>query len=316
MPDRLATILRRPTSHQAKRSVGRQKFFSTTPGRIASPTSLENSGAATAARAGPKRGSRESGHAAHMTTTQHPLTQHPLAQLTLPGQSHTAEGRHDHTGMYVMHFGFRRDLANLASAVANTPLGDIATWSALQVRWQLFADILHHHHAAEDDYYWPALMAAVQVRGTAEDRRLVAAMEDEHAAIDPALAACAAGFAEVLAHPCESHRTALEVRIVSFRAVLDEHLAHEEGETLPLVQQVMTAADFAASEKAIERHAYPLRMIPVVLPWVGHRLPADAAARTQVSLGPVLRLLHRLLRGGFERRERAAFRYSDVVMPD
>ena len=102
-----------------------------------------------------------------MTTTQH-----TKAQLTLPGQSHTAEGPHDHTGMYVMHFGFRRDLANLASAVANTPLGDTSTWSALQVRWQLFADILHHHHAAEDDYYWPALSAAVQLRGTADDQRL------------------------------------------------------------------------------------------------------------------------------------------------
>ena len=246
-----------------------------------------------------------------MTTTQH-----TKAQLTLPGQSHTAEGPHDHTGMYVMHFGFRRDLANLASAVANTPLGDTATWSALQVRWQLFADILHHHHAAEDDYYWPALSAAVGLRGTADDQRLVAAMEDEHAGIDPALDACAAGFAEVLAHPCESHRAALEVRIVTFREALDEHLAHEEGETLPLIQRVMTAAEFAAAERAIERHGYPLRMIPVVLPWAMHRLPADAAARMQASAGPVLGLLHRLLRPGFERRERVAFRYSDVLLPD
>jgi iron-sulfur cluster repair protein YtfE (RIC family) len=242
-------------------------------------------------------------------------TQHLQAQLTLPGQSHTAEGPHDHTGMYVMHFGFRRDLANLASAVANTPLGDTATWSALQARWRLFADILHHHHAAEDDYYWPALSAAVQMRGTVDDQALVAAMEDEHAGIDPALAACATGFAEVLAHPCESHRAALEVRIVTFREALDEHLAHEERETLPLVQRVMSAAEFAASEEAIERHAYPARMIPKVLPWACHRLPADAAARMQMSMGPVLRLLHRLLRAGFERRERAALRYSDVLLP-
>ncbi|HEY5787608.1 MAG TPA: hemerythrin domain-containing protein [Microlunatus sp.] len=246
-----------------------------------------------------------------MTTTQH-----PRIQLTLPGQSHTAEGQHDHTGMYVMHYGFRRDLANLASAVANTPLGDTATWAALQQRWQLFSDILHHHHAAEDDYYWPALSAAVQVRGTADDHRLVAAMQDEHAGIDPALSACAAGLADLQAHPCESHRAALEVRIVTFREALDQHLTHEESETLPLVQRVMTAAEFAASERSIERHAYPPRMVPVVLPWAWHRLPSDAAARMQASVGPVLRLLHRLLRGGFERRERMAFRYSDVLLPD
>ena len=146
----------------------------------------------------------------------------------------------------------------------------------MQQRWQLFADILHHHHAGEDAYYWPALSAAVQVRGTVDDQRLVAAMEDEHAGIDPALTACAAGIAEVLAHPCESHRAALEVRIVTFREALDEHLAHEEGDTLPLVQRVMTATEFAAAETAIERGAYPPRMIPVVLPWALHRLPAEA----------------------------------------
>ena len=260
----------------------------------------------------PKRGSRSTVQPALMT----PTSQQAKTQLTLPGQSHTAEGPHDHTGMYVMHFGFRRDLANLASAVANTPLGDTGTWAALQDRWQLFADILHHHHAAEDDYYWPALSSAVQVRGTAVDQRLVAAMEDEHAGIDPALTECAVGFAEVLAHPCASHRAALDVRIVTFREALDEHLAHEETETLPLVQRVMTAAEFAASERAIERHAYPPRMIPVVLPWAWHRLPPVAAARMQASVGPGLGLLHRLLRRWFERREGVAFRYSDVLLPD
>ena len=54
----------------------------------------------------------------------------------------------------------------------------------------------------------------------------------------------------------------------------------------------------------------------MVLPWAWHRLRADAAARMQASVGPVLRLLHQLLRVGFERRERVAFCYSDVLLPD
>ena len=215
-----------------------------------------------------------------------------------------------------MHFGFRRDLANLASAVARTPLGDTATWRALQARWILFAEVLHHHHAAEDDYYWPALSAAVALRGTADDQRLVADMEDEHAEIDPALAACEAGFAEVIGHPCESHRAALEVRIATFREALAAHLIHEEGETLPLVHRVMTAEEFAASERAIARHGYPPPMIPIVLPWAWHRLPADAIERTGAQAGLLIRLLHRALRRGFERREQLAFRYSEAVLPD
>ncbi len=239
-----------------------------------------------------------------------------MTQLSLPGQSHTAVGPHDHTGMYVMHFGFRRDLANLASAVANTPFGDSVTWRALQTRWSTFAEILRHHHAAEDDHYWPALSAAVKLRGTADDQRLVASMEDEHAGIDPALAACGASFAEVIDHPCESHRAALEVRIATFREALDEHLCHEEGETLPLIQRVMTTREFAAAERAIERNGYPPRMIPTVVPWVWHRLPAEAVERMDAQAGPVVRMVHRLCRRGFERRERIAFRYSEAVLPD
>ena len=45
----------------------------------------------------------------HKTTPSWP-TRPPPEQLTLPGQSHTAEGPHDQTGMYVMHHAFRRDL--------------------------------------------------------------------------------------------------------------------------------------------------------------------------------------------------------------
>jgi hypothetical protein len=42
-------------------------------------------------------------------------------QLTLPRQSHTAEGPHDQTGMYVMHHALRRDLEKFVLAVQNTP---------------------------------------------------------------------------------------------------------------------------------------------------------------------------------------------------
>ena len=74
-------------------------------------------------------------------------------QLDLPGQTHVAEGPNDQTGMYVMHFAFRRDLAAFASSVRATPLGDTETWVALGRRWARFANTLHHHHSAEDTLY-------------------------------------------------------------------------------------------------------------------------------------------------------------------
>ena len=154
------------------------------------------------------------------TTTSHP---HPR-QLDLPGQTHVAEGPNDHTGMYVMHHAFRRDLAAFAAAAEATPETATSTWEALVARWERFAAMLHHHHTAEDDLYWPVLLAAVEVRGTAEDRTEVRAMSEEHAEMDPLLTACAEAFRAMADHPCDTHRRALEIRVAGLREVLDAHL--------------------------------------------------------------------------------------------
>ena len=90
-------------------------------------------------------------------------TQRP--QICLPGQSHVAEGPHDHSGMYVMHFALRRDLDHFVPAVRRTPVGDTDTWEALRDRWLFFADVLHHHHGVEDSTYWPTVAQRARSAG-------------------------------------------------------------------------------------------------------------------------------------------------------
>ena len=231
-------------------------------------------------------------------------------QLDLPGQTFVAEGPNDHTGMYVMHHAFRRDLAAFASSVRATPLGDHATWQALQHRWSRFAGCLHHHHTAEDTHYWPVLLAAVEERGSDADRAEVRAMSEEHEGIDPLVRACTDGFAAVVDHPCEEHRNALDIRVTGLREVLAEHLRHEETVVLPLVQRVMTTAEFEAVEAAIAR-SYPLRDVPFIIGWALEGLPADAREAMFALAGTPYRVLHALLRRRFERAEARAFRYGD-----
>ena len=124
-----------------------------------------------------------------------------MRQLDLPGQTHVAEGPHDHTGMYVMHHAFRRDLARFAAAATATPLGEPDTWAALAGRWDRFCHVLHEHHHAEDTHYWPVLDAAARARGTQADRAEVAAMSDEHAEIDPALTALTSAWSAMAGTP-------------------------------------------------------------------------------------------------------------------
>ena len=231
-------------------------------------------------------------------------------QLNLPGQTFVAEGPHDMTGMYVMHHAFRRDLAAFTSSVRATPLGDGTTWRALQRRWSRFHDCLHHHHTAEDTHYWPVLLTAVEARGTRADIAEVRAMSEEHAGIDPLLTAITDGFAAVVDHPCEEHRNALDIRITGLREVLAEHLTHEEGVVLPLVQRVMTHEEFQAVEKAIGT-SYPTRDIPFIVGWALSGLPDDGREAMFALAGGPYRVLHALVRRWFARGEARAFRYGD-----
>ena len=62
-------------------------------------------------------------------------------QISLPGQTHVAEGPYDQTPMYLMHHAFRRDLRRFEAAVRATPLGEVAVWNALARRWDRFAEV-------------------------------------------------------------------------------------------------------------------------------------------------------------------------------
>ncbi len=236
----------------------------------------------------------------------------PRRQIELPGQTHVAEGPLDHTGMYVMHHALRRDLAAFAAALEATPLTDTGTWEALAGRWGRFASLLHHHHTAEDTLYWPVLAGAVEARGSAADRAEVTAMSEEHAAIDPLVGAVTDGFRAVVGHPCETHRNALVIRLAGLRAVLDDHLRHEETVVLPLVQRVMTADELAAIEQAIGK-SYPARETGFIIGWALHQVPAEAREAMFALAGAPYRVLHALVRRRFARAEARIFRYVPGV---
>lgn len=230
-------------------------------------------------------------------------------QVTLPGQAHTAEGPHDQTGMYVMHHAFRRDLHQFVEAARRTPVEDAEVWQALVKRWAAFDGVLHHHHQIEDTAFWPTLLRHADAAGNAGDRVTLEAMEAEHSLIDPALQRCRDALAQMVTHPCEDHRNALDVRLTSIREALLQHLHHEETVALPLLQRTMTDAEFAAAEAAAQK-GYPPSSFAFLIPWVMHELPDDAASRVVAGAFPGFTVLHRLTRRRFLRLQRVAFRHA------
>ena len=226
-------------------------------------------------------------------------------QLFLARQVAAPEGPVDMAMMYIAHHGFRRDLAAFCRAVEVTPLEDRATWQALLKRWDLFSAVLHHHHSGEDELLWPLLIE----RAKPEERQLLEAMEAEHAEIDPSLRACRMGLAKLAEVP-ESHvRGALAITMTETREALERHLAHEETETMALLQRVLAPQEWQAIDEKIAK-SFSLKDMAMLVPWVAHELPADVLAGlfAQPGTGP-LKVVYRLFRGRFTRLDRRAFRY-------
>jgi len=227
-------------------------------------------------------------------------------QLRLPGQVAAPDGPIDMKMMYLMHHAFRRDLDLFVAAVRATPADERETWTLLAARWDTFAEALHEHHTVEDAGVWPALVSL----GTAQDVATLEAMESEHGEIDPLLEGCAAGFRRLVEHTDEDARAALAVRVCAARESLRRHLAHEETEAIAIIQRVLDQADWERLTKDyFEPKDVSLALLLSGVPWVADQLPEPGLRKLLAGWPAPMRLIWRLTRRGFVRRERRAFRY-------
>jgi hemerythrin-like domain-containing protein len=174
--------------------------------------------------------------------------------------------------MYAMHNAFRRDLEHLERAV-HTP-------ESSREGWSVFREELEFHHHAEDDDLWPELRARVAEPG---ERKIVDDMVTEHAQIGPALDAVATGF--------DGHGD-LEAAVNGLTRLVREHLEHEEGKALPLVEQHFSNADWHAFLRTERRKRGPKGGAQFICWVLDEANDADAAAVLQ-EMPPPGRLVYR-----------------------
>lgn len=244
-----------------------------------------------------------------MTTTTNRPAAHPPAIL-LPGQAAAPEGPCDMSGMYLMHHAFRRDLRDIASAVAHSPLDDTTTWQAVAQRWERFAHHLHEHHSVEDRVLWPLLLERVDAAGDEAGREVLDAMEAEHALIDPLLERATALVTALAAGATEEVRAEAGPVLAETRRVLDEHLAHEEREAVVLVQRHVTGSEWEELERKEFRGRPSISELRFQLPWMVHEVPDEIVTRLVKAAGPVFALVLRLSRRRFFDQQRVAFRHA------
>jgi iron-sulfur cluster repair protein YtfE (RIC family) len=144
----------------------------------------------------------------------------------------------DMTMMYAMHDALRRELGQIARVTARTD-DDPKHILRTAARWEMFKSYLHVHHTTEDDMMWPQMRKAL-----ADDSDAVAlldAMEAEHAAIDPLLAATDEALADR-----DSGPQRLGELTDALASALRGHLDLEEADGLPLIDATLTEEQWQA----------------------------------------------------------------------
>lgn len=176
------------------------------------------------------------------------------------------EFRLDMSMMFAMHDALRRELVQVGR-MASQRDGDPGKLLRAALGWELFKKFLLVHHQSEDDALWPVMRAHVAAQ---PDRvALVDALEQEHVAIEPLLAAIDAAAAD----PAYGHQRFGDI-VDELVTKLTAHLAHEESDGLALIDDSLSLAQW---QHFAHVHTERVRSdAPTYLPW----LLSDASPQT------------------------------------
>jgi iron-sulfur cluster repair protein YtfE (RIC family) len=190
--------------------------------------------------------------------------------------------------MVAFHDAFRRDLTHLARAASRhrAQLDEPARHTAVMAGWELFKTELHVHHTAEDDDLWPRMR--VHLANRPAELALLQAMQDEHARLDPLLAAVDGAFADL-----DGGHQRLGDTVDALAGELHEHLAHEERDVLPLIDRSLTQAEWQAFGNDQRRRIGGIRGAAQLFPWLLDAASPDRIRAVLAGLPPPLRVVYR-----------------------
>jgi hemerythrin-like domain-containing protein len=170
------------------------------------------------------------------------------------------------------HHAFRRDIGNFAKALARLARGEASNSEALREEWQFFRGALHGHHEVEDTRMFPSMKAEHPALASAIEK-----LSADHRHIDPLLEQGDRAFAAL---PKVTDAAAV---VAELKALLDAHLAFEEGSVVPLLRG---AKEFPAPQNDAELDMYAQGfawsthgLAPKVMEQICVMLPAALVAR-------------------------------------
>jgi hypothetical protein len=161
----------------------------------------------------------------------------PIDQRPATGQTPPTDTRE----MLVVHGALRREFRLAAEVVRAAAIGDLARAKVVTRHLHLLMGLLHHHHEIEDQLLWAPLLARVGE----EHAPTVLLMEAQHERIAARLDELREATAGYLSHPSVQRQATLATLCEHVYALLDEHLAAEEGRLLPLATEHLSTEEWA-----------------------------------------------------------------------
>lgn len=145
----------------------------------------------------------------------------------------------DTSDMVIVHRMFRRECALLPQLVDAVPDGDVARARSVAGHVREVLDMLHHHHLGEDELLWPRLSTRTRFHAD-----LLARMDSQHHVLAVLLEHVATALPAWRDAPAARTGAPLTALLEQISQGLDEHFDEEEAKILPIVEGVITAAEY------------------------------------------------------------------------
>ena len=153
----------------------------------------------------------------------------------------------DTTMMRIVHDALRRDLARANTVLTEPEQVGRDQRRAIGAHLSWLMRFLHAHHASEDEGLYP--LVRERAGAAADVGEVLDRMSGSHDAVATAIDQVEAAAAALVADPSDEAVQRSRVAIESLGGVLLPHLRDEEDEAMPIVSQLITAAEWHAIEK-------------------------------------------------------------------
>ncbi|WP_395243002.1 hemerythrin domain-containing protein [Agromyces sp. MMS24-K17] len=211
----------------------------------------------------------------------------------------------------VIHRLFRRLYADAPVVVRGVESGDLARARRVAKHLHGITALLHVHHRTEDEFFWDTMTERAPACGLH-----VALMREQHATVSDLLDSVDALVEAWTAAADGAARDRLAAELEEVDRLLLRHLADEEREAFPVLDAILTDAEWDDIHREASRHRPPLPIFVLIGFMLESVPPAERDAWFASQMPAPIRVAYRAVgRKQYERAVRSLFPERTRVAP-